>query len=95
MNKLNLHFQEKISSKNISYHTNRSLNSSKTNDTYIKNSKEKHKKSVSFKKNCVEIINVECWKKFNEDASDEQYVNKYDINMHKKNKEISCTCYIY
>lgn len=66
------------------------------------------KKSVSFKKDLVSIIEVENWKKYNNIDIDEFFYNsienikidkidikKKDSNQDKKEDKISCICFIY
>jgi len=56
------------------------------------NNKNKIKKHVSFPENFVEEIEVECWKKFNEDVST---YSPYPWELdEKKEEKICCKCII-
>ena len=94
MNNMFQHKIESLSSRKTSYETNNnSVISSNRNFASLKKIKKKQNKKVIFKD--VEIIKVECWKKYNENTSNEKLENIYDKNHHKKNEEISCICMIY
>ena len=90
MNDMFIHKPETICSRKTSYETNYSIISSNRNFSSLKKIRKKTK-NVTFKD--VDIIEVECWKKYNENTSNEKYENKYDKN--KKNEDISCICMIF
>jgi len=50
---------------------------------YGKQEKKKKNKHVKFKTNFVEIFEVECWKKYNEN------------NVYEKKKKVYCKCNIF
>ena len=94
MNNMFQHKIESLSSRKTSYETNNnSVISSNRNFPSLKTIKKIQNKKVIFKD--VEIIKVECWKKYNENNSNEKLENIYDKNHDKKNEEISCICMIY
>lgn len=93
MNNMFLPKSEHISSRKTSSESNYSAISSNRYFASMKTIKKKAKKKVTFKD--VKVIEVECWKKYNENTSNEKYENIFDKNHHKKNEEISCICMIY
>ena len=94
MNNMFQHKIEGLSSRKTSYETNNnSVISSNRNFPSLKTIKKIQNKKVIFKD--VEIIKVECWKKYNENNSNEKLENIYDKNNDKKNEEISFICMIY
>lgn len=86
-NSINLEFKSTNSS--VSGKLHKKKKSSKNGYNSIQhNSAPKIKQGVNFKKNFVEIINVECWKKYNMDIS----VSQSESGDKDKTK---CTCSIF
>ena len=50
---------------------------------------DRKKKKVSFKSKLAEIINVECWKKYNVDISEN------DEKIYKDNDDTKCNCEVF
>ena len=61
-----------------------SINLEFNNNNISNNSK---KNNVIFKKNFLEVINVECWKKYNSDIS--------ETPSSKSKEQTKCTCIIF
>ena len=80
----------------------KNVNSIETNlgenekDKVNQNTEKKSKKHVSFSKPCYEIIDVESYKKFNEDISETRF---YYVNEKKEEKEdharANCSCNVF
>lgn len=66
---------------------NKSKNKKKTHSSTGNVSKQ-NKKRVVFKKNIAEIINVECWKKYNMDISE-------SVGDDSDKDKTKCTCLIF
>lgn len=95
MNKMSFKNKVNICSRTISTNTNHSLSSAITYESDKYNLNKNKKKKVSFKKHCVEIIDVDCWKKYNDDTAKDIYEkNSFDFD-NRKNEEISCICNIF
>lgn len=84
-------FEEKIYTKNRNrFMSDFSNNSAKTSDTIITTEIEiPQKKHVKFSENFVTIVNVENWKSFNIDIS-ENYVEFKKVQNIKIKKEMCC-----
>ena len=85
-NSINLEFKSTNSSSSGKLHNKKK--SSKNGHSTKHNSAPKIKQGVNFKKNFVEIINVECWKKYNMDIS----VSQSESGDKDKTK---CSCSIF
>ncbi len=59
--------------------------------------KKKNKKNVKFSKPLVKVIDVESYKKFNEDISETRYYYNYQEkkNAKKNNSQIKCICILF
>jgi hypothetical protein len=59
--------------------------------------KKKNKKNVKFSKPLVKVIDVESYKKFNEDISETRYYYNYQEkkNAKKNSSQIKCICILF
>ncbi len=80
---------EKFNFQTPKFETKESNSSLKTSDSITTNSNIKQIKNVSFKKDFVNVIEVENWKKYNYDISQFQYYWKDEENQNLKNEEIN------
>ena len=71
------------------FETKESNSSLKTSDSITTNSNIKQIKNVSFKKDFVNVIIVENWKKYNYDISQFRYYLKDEENQNLKKEEIN------
>ena len=71
------------------FETKESNSSLKTSDSITTNSNIKQIKNVSFKKDFVNVIIVENWKKYNYDISQFRYYLKDEENQNFKKEEIN------
>ncbi len=76
--------------------TSISIKSNLENEKIIEN-KKKNKKNVKFSKPLVKVIDVESYKKFNEDISETRYYYNYQEkkNAKKNNSQIKCICILF
>ena len=76
--------------------TSISIKSNIENEKIIEN-KKKNKKNVKFSKPLVKVIDVESYKKFNEDISETRYYYNYQEkkNAKKNNSQIKCICILF
>ena len=70
-----------------------SNNSAKTSDTILTN--ENEKKHVKFSENFVTIVNVESWKSFNVDISENYVEFKKVQNIKIKKESCCCNCILF
>jgi hypothetical protein len=97
--KENLNENNKIEAKKTndkSLTTSISIKSNTENEKIIEN-KKKNKKTVKFSKSLVTVIDVESYKKFNEDISETRYYYNYQEkkNSKKNNSQIKCICILF
>ena len=77
--------------------TSISIKSNIENEKIIEN-KKKNKKNVKFSNPLVKVIDVESYKKFNEDISETRYYYNYQEkkkNSKKNNSQIKCICILF
>lgn len=79
--------------------TSISIKSNIENEKIIENKKKnKNNKNVKFSNPLVKVIDVESYKKFNEDISETRYYYNYQEkkkNSKKNNSQIKCICILF